>query len=119
MSTLETASNYICTVGLEKAVLPVPPTKIKVLITFTEATDSEYSEEWLKAIEPDLKSTRATTCSVVVIRRVLNIPQKVASTKWALKEKYDRSSKARRAVLGWKQKHGSIDCVITFVCRFD
>ena len=28
MSTLETVSNYIYTVGLEKAVLPVPPTKI-------------------------------------------------------------------------------------------
>ena len=45
MSTLETVSNYIYTVGLEKAVLPVPPTKIKVPIVFTESINSEYSEE--------------------------------------------------------------------------
>ena len=36
-----------------------------------------------------------------------------------MKTKSDRGSKARQAVLGWKQKHGSIDYVITFVCRFD
>ena len=76
----------------------------------------------MKVIEPEPKSTRATTGSEAVVRSVLNIPQKVTSTRRALKEKYDRSSKARQqAVLGWKQKHGgSIDCVITlFVCRFD
>ena len=76
-------------------------------------------KKWLKAIEPELKSIRATTGSVAVVRSVLNIPQKVTSTRWASKQKSDRSSKARQAVLGWKQKHGSIDCVITFVCRFD
>ncbi|CAN0360393.1 unnamed protein product [Ascophyllum nodosum] len=79
-------------------------------------------KKWLKAIEPEPKSTRATTGNVAVVRSVLNIPQKVTSTiRRALKEKYDRSSKARQAVLGWKQKHGgSIDCAITsFVCRFD
>ena len=76
-------------------------------------------KKWLKAVEPELKSTRATTGSVAVVRSVLNIPQKVTSTRWAFKEKSDRSFKARQAVLGWKQKHGNIDCVITFVCKFD
>ena len=76
-------------------------------------------KKWLKAIEPELKSTRATTGSVAVVRSVLNIPQKVTCTRWVLKEKSDRSSKARQAVLGWKQKHGSIDCVMAFVCTFD
>ena len=81
----------------------------------------ENYKKWLKVIEPEPKSTRATTGSVAVVRYVLNIPQKVTSTRRDLKEKSDRSSKARQAVLGWKQKHGgSIDCVITsFVCRFD
>ena len=62
-------------------------------------------KKWLKAIEPELKRTRATTgSSVAVVRYVLNIPQKkVTSTRWAFKEKSDRSSKARQAVLGWKQ----------------
>ena len=69
-----------------------------------------------------LKSTRATTGTgiiAVVLSSVLNIPQKVpGTTRWAFKKKYDGSSKARQAVLGWRQKHG-IDCVITFVCTFD
>ena len=76
----------------------------------------ESNRAWTKKYK-----TRATTGSVAVVRSVLNIPQKVTSTRWAFKEKSDRGSKARQAVLGWKQKHGgSIDCVVTlFVCRFD
>ena len=74
----------------------------------------------VEVIESELKSTRAATGSdAAVDRSVLNIPQKVTSTRWVFKEKYDRSSKARQAILGWKHKHGSNDCVITFVCRFD
>ena len=77
-------------------------------------------KKWLKAIESELKSTRAAIGSdVAVDRSVLHIPQKVTSTRWAFKEESDRSSKARQAILGWKHKHGSSDCVITFVCRFD
>ena len=77
-------------------------------------------KKWLKAIESELKRTRAATGSdVAVDRSVLNIPQKVTSIGWVFREKYDRSSKARQAILGWKHKHGSNNCVITFVCRFD
>ena len=77
-------------------------------------------KKWLKTIESELKSTRAATGSdVAVDRSVLNIPQNVTSTRWVFKEKYDRSSKARQAILGWKHKHDSNDYVITFVCRFD
>ena len=44
----------------------------------------------LKAIESELKSTRAATGSdVTVDRSVLNIPQKVTSTRWVCKEKYN------------------------------
>ena len=49
-------------------------------------------KEWLKAIESELKITRATGGSdvVVVLRCVLNIPQKVTSiTRWVFKEKSD------------------------------
>ena len=50
-------------------------------------------KKWLKAIESELKSTKATTGSdVAVDRSVLNIPQNVTSTRWVFKEKYDRSS---------------------------
>ena len=58
---------------------------------------------WLKAIESELKNTRATTSSdvAVVLRYVLNVPRKVTSTtRLAFKEKSDRSSKARQGVLG-------------------
>ena len=56
-------------------------------------------KKWSKAIESELKSTRAATGSdVAVDRSVLNIPQKVTSTRWVFKEKYDRSSKARQAI---------------------
>ena len=93
--------------------------KIKVWATMVAsgAMDLKNYKKWLKAIESELKSTRDTTSSdVAVVRSVLNIPQKVTRTRWALKEKSDRSSKARQAVLGWRQKHG-IDCGIPFVCR--
>ena len=119
-STSEVLGNN--TKGLEKAVSPVCQIKVWATVVASGAMNLKNYKKWLKAIEPELKSTRATTGSVVaVVRSVLNIPQKVTSTRWAFKEKYDRSSKARQAVLGWKQKHGgSIDCVITsFVCRFD
>ena len=108
--------------SLEKAVSPVGCIKIKVWATMVASGEMNLTnyEKWLKAIESELKSTRATTGSVAVVRCVLNIPQKATSTtRWAFKEKSYRSSKARQAVLEWKQKHGSIDCVITFVCRFN
>ena len=44
-------------------------------------------KKWLKAIESELKSTRAATGrDVAVDRSVLNIPQKVTSTGWVFKE---------------------------------
>ena len=51
----------------------------------------EKLQEMVEAIEPDLKSTKATTGSVVIVRSVLNIPQKVTSTRWAFKEKSGRT----------------------------
>ena len=69
--------------------------------------------------ESTTTTTTTTGGDVAVDRSVLNIPQKVTSTRWVFKEKSDRSSKARQAILGWKHKHGSNDCVTTFVCRFD
>ena len=119
-STSEILDNN--TKGLEKAVSPVCRIKIKVWATVfaSGVVNLKNYKKWLKAIEPELKRTRATTGSVAVVRSVLNIPPKATSTtRWAFKEKSDRSSKARQAVLGWKQKHGSIDYVITFFCRFD
>ena len=47
MSTFETVSNYMYTVGLENAVLPMPLRKIEIPTTFAKATNSEYSKEWL------------------------------------------------------------------------
>ena len=117
MSTSEILGNN--TKGLEKVVSHVCQIKVWATVVVSGAMNLKNYKKWLKAIEPELKNTRATTGSVAVVRSVLNIPQKVTSTRWAFKEKYDRSSKARQAVVGWKQKHGSIGCVITFVCRFD
>ena len=108
--------------SLEKAVSPVCRIKVKVWATMVVSDEMNLTnyKKWLKAIESELKSTRTTTDSdVAVDRSVLNIPQKVKSTRWVFKEKYDRSSKARHAFLGWKHKHRSNDCVITFVGRFD
>ena len=82
------------------------------------AMDLKNYKKLSKAIESELKSTRATTGSVVAVRSVLNISQKVTGTRWALKEKSDCGFKARQDVLGWRQKHG-VDCGIKFVCRFD
>ena len=118
-STSEVLGNN--TKGLEKAASPVCQIKVWATVVASGAMNLKNYKKWLKVIEPEPKSTRATTGSVAVARSVLNIPQKVTSTRRALKEKSYRSSKARQAVLGWKQKHGgSIDCVTTsFVCRFD
>ena len=109
--------------SLEKAVPPVCRIKIKVWATVVAsgAMDLKNYRKWLKAIQSELKSTRATTGSdvAVVLKSVLNILQKVTSTtRWAFKEKSDRSSKARQVVLGWRQKRG-IDRGIPFVCRLD
>ena len=109
--------------GSEKTVSPVCRIKTKVWATDASgAMNLKNYKKWLNAIEPEPKRTRASPSNVaVVLRSVLNISQKVTSTtRWAFKvKKYDRSFKARQVVLGWKHKHGSIDCGITFVFRFD
>ena len=96
--------------------------KVKVwaaMVVSVEMNLTNY-KKWLKAIESELKSTRAATGSDVAVDRfVLSIPQKVTSTGWVFKETSDRSSKARQTILGWKHKHGSNNCVTTFVCRSD
>ena len=106
--------------SMEKAVSPVCCIKIKVWATVvaSHAMNLKNYKKWLKAIESELKNTRATTGSdvAVVLRYLLNIPQKVTSTiRWAFKVKSDRSSKARHTIPGWRQKHG-IDREIAFVC---
>ena len=109
--------------SLEKAVSPVCRVKIKVWATMVASGEMNLTnyKKWLKAIESELKSTIAPTDSdVAVDRSVLNISQNVTNTtRLAFKENSDRSSKARRAVLGWRQTQHGIDCGITFVCRFD
>ena len=89
--------------SLEKAVSPVGRIKIKVWATMVASGEMNLTnyKKWLKAIESKLN----TGSDVAVDRSVLNIPQRVTSTRWAFKEKSDRSSKARQAILGWKQKH--------------
>ena len=52
------------------------------------AMNSKNYKKWLKAIESELKNTRATTGSVAVVRSILNIPQKVTSTLHGLSNKY-------------------------------
>ena len=65
-----------------KAVSPVYRIKMKVWATMVAsgAMNLKNYKKWLKAIEPELKSTKATTASVAVVRSVLNIPQKTTST---------------------------------------
>ena len=65
--------------GLEKAVSPVCQIKVWATAVASGAINLKNYKKWLKAIEPELKSTRATTGSVAVVRSVLNIPQKVCS----------------------------------------
>ena len=67
---------------MEKAVSPVCRIKMKVWATVVAsgAMNLKNYKIWLKAIEPELKSTKATTASVAVVRSVLNIPQKATST---------------------------------------
>ena len=87
----------------------------------SDAINSKNYKEWLNAIDFELKDARAINKDVaVVLRCVLNIPQKVRSTtRWAFKVKPGCNFKARQVVLGWKQKH-RVDCETTlFVSRFD
>ena len=58
--------------------------KIKVWATvvISGAMNLENYKEWLNAVEPKLKNTKATDSDIaVVLRSVLNIPQKVTSTR--------------------------------------
>ena len=81
ISTFETVSKHIYTVGLEKAVLPVSSTKTKVQTTFIEAIYSEYSEEWFNAMKLELESIKSK--EVTVLNHLSNIPRntKVIGTK--------------------------------------
>ena len=68
---------------MEKAVSPVCRIKIKVWATMVASGERNLAnyKKWLKSIESELKSTRATTSSdVAVDRSVLNISQKVTNT---------------------------------------
>ena len=88
---------------MEKAVSPVYRIKMKVWATMVASGKMNLKnyKKRLKVIEPELKSTKATTASVAVVRSEMNIPQKATSTtRWAFKEKTDRSSKARQAFIG-------------------
>ena len=66
--------------GLEKAVSPVCRIKIKIWATdaISGVINLENYKKWLNAIDSELKSTRVSSRDVaVVLRSVLNIPQKV------------------------------------------
>ena len=103
--------------GLKKTtVSPVSRTKVWATDASGVMNLKNY-KKWLNAIESELKNTRASFSDVaVVLKSILNIPQKATSTRWAFKIKFDHSSKARQAVLGWRQKYG-IDCTL-FICEF-
>ena len=73
-------------------------------------------KKWLNVIESELKSTRARCSVAAVLTPVLNIAQKVTSTRWAFKIKSKGRLMARLVALG--QKHG-IEYGVTFVYRFD
>ena len=78
--------------SLEKAVSPACREKVKVWATViaSDAINLKNYKKWLKAIESEPKRTRTATGSdvaVVVLRSVLNILQKVTSTRWAFKVK--------------------------------
>ena len=106
----------------EKAVSSVCHIKIKIWATVV-ASDTINLKNYKKMVESNRvwsKKHKSFTGSDVAgfLRSVLNIPQNVTSTRWAFKVKPDRSSKARQAVLGWRQKYSN-DCGIIFACRFD
>ena len=84
------------TIGLEKAVSPAVY-RIKTKIWATDASGAmnlKNYKERLNAIESKLRSTRASDVAVVLMS-VLNIPQKVSSTRWTFKVKSDCSFTAR------------------------
>ena len=64
MSTSEILGNNIK--GLEKAVSPVCQIKVWATVVASGALNLKNYKKWLKAIEPELKSTRATTSSGAV-----------------------------------------------------
>ena len=67
-SALEILGNN--TKYLEKAVSPVCRIKVWATMVASGAMNLKNYKKWLKAIEPELKSTRATTGSVAVVRSV-------------------------------------------------
>ena len=77
MTALEIVTNYIYTVGLEKVLLPVTPSKLKVLITFTEAMNSEHSREWKNAMELELECIKSN--EVAVMTPISDVPRNKGS----------------------------------------
>ena len=66
MPALEMVTNYKYTVGLEKVVLSVPSSKIKVPITFTEAMNFQNSREWKKAMKLELECIKSNDVAVLI-----------------------------------------------------
>ena len=86
----------------KKAVFPVVcRIKIKVCATVASAINLQYRQEWLNRVL--IKCTRANDVVVILIP-VLNISEKVASTRRAFKVKSKGRLIARLVALGWK--HG-------------
>ena len=63
--------------------------KVWATVVASAAMNSKNYKKWLKAIESEVKNTRATTSGrdVAVVGSVLNIPQKGTSTRWAFEGK--------------------------------
>ena len=76
--------NNIYTVGLDKAMLPVLPNKMKVPTIFIEAMNSEHSKEMKTAMELELESIRDN--DVAVLTPISGVPRnkRVFGSKWAL-----------------------------------
>ena len=92
--------------------------KIKVPTTFTEAMNSEYSEEWLNTMKLEIESIKGDEVAVLTSLSNVRRNTKVISTKWGFRVKPDERFKARLVALEWRHNH-VFYCGTTFVSSLD
>ena len=88
-------------VGLEKAVLPVPLSKIKVLTTFIKVMNSEHPKERKKAMKLALPVEYIGGNKVAVLTVFLDVPRnkRVLGAKLVVRVNFDHTFKARLVLL--------------------
>ena len=86
-------------VGLEKAVLPVPLSKIKVLTTFIKVMNSEHPKERKKAMKLALEYIGGNKVAVLTV--FLDVPRnkRVLGAKLVVRVNFDHTFKARLVLL--------------------